>query len=348
MDRRHFLRLLGAVAGGAVLSACGRESRPGAEATPLVPAENPQLPPRGYFMGLLPSPARGQTFDQAYASAASLADFVPIWGRPTPYYNLATDLRGDWGETFLTRLVRGNGMFPIVHLSFIAPGPSLTAPPSLASPTLEDPAWRATYKQAAIDVVKAARPRYLSIGNEVNRWYEQFGDEGPNGFAHYLGLHHEIYDAVKELSPSTLVFCTFAREIVAANREANLDVLRRFDARSLDLLVLTSYPYALGKRDPSLIPDDYFSRLLDLLPGKRLAFSEIAWPSLDALGGEQAQAEFLHHAVSRLTRDQGVELHLLGWPWLHDLDENDAIGLARPDGSEKLALATWRSLAAAA
>jgi hypothetical protein len=28
-------------------------------------------------------------------------------------------------------------------------------------------------------------------------------------------LYEEIYDAVKELSPETKVFCTFAREVVA-------------------------------------------------------------------------------------------------------------------------------------
>ncbi len=48
-------------------------------------------------------------------------------------------------------------------------------------------------KKAVIDVVKSSRPLYLSIGNEVNRWYEKYGVEGsdPNGFQHYVSLYEE-------------------------------------------------------------------------------------------------------------------------------------------------------------
>lgn len=68
-----------------------------------------------------------------------------------------------------------------------------------------------------LDVVRASKPLYLSVGNEVNRWYEKYGanSSSPNGFQHFVTLYEEIYDAVKELSPETKVFCTFAREIVA-------------------------------------------------------------------------------------------------------------------------------------
>jgi hypothetical protein len=77
----------------------------------------------------------------------------------------------------------------------------------------------------------------------VNRWYEKYGvgENNPNGFQHYVNLYEEIYDAIKKLSPETKVFCTFAREIISENREADLSVLPMFKPEKMDLLVFTSY-----------------------------------------------------------------------------------------------------------
>ena len=57
--------------------------------------------------------------------------------------------------------------------------------------------------------------------------------------------------------------------------------------------------------DSSKISDDYYSKDLSYMPGKSFGFSEIAWASLDALGGEQAQSNFIIQATGRLTRNQG-------------------------------------------
>jgi hypothetical protein len=330
--------------GVVLISGCTKKETAPTTPETVVPVDYPQLPSRGFFMGVLPSTAQGQSFDDAYAQAARYSEFVPVWGKPTPFYNLADELSGSWGRTFVKQFIRDNGMFPVIHLSFIGSGVTLITPPGMENATLSDPAWRAEYKQAALDVVKATRPRYLSLGNEVNRWYEKYGEDGPNGFANYVSLYEEIYDAVKNISSETKVFCIFAREIVSENREADLEVLRLFNPNKLDLLVFTSYPYALGKTDPSMIPDDYYSKAADYMPGKPFGFSEIAWPSLDTFGGEQAQADFIVQSTGRLTRDRGINLHLFGWSWLHDLNENDAVGLIKFNGTEKLGYAAWRNI----
>ena len=332
------------IAGILLIGSSARNEATSTETETLFPLDAPQLPSRGFFMGVLPTTARGQTFEEAYAQAARYSEFVPVWGKPTPFYDLAADLSGSWGQNFVQQLIRGNGMFPIINLSFMSAELTLVAPPEMKNATLDDPEWRAAYKQAALDVVRSSRPRYLSLGNEVNRWYEKYGEEGPNGFLNYVSLYEEIYGAVKLISPETNVFCVFAREIVSQNREANLEILRLFNPDKMDLLVFTSYPYALGKRDPSMIPDDYYSRAAAYLPGKPFGFSEIAWASLDATGGERAQADFLVQATGRLTRERGMDLHLFGWPWLHDLSEDDAVGLIRIDGTEKLGYAVWKSI----
>ncbi|MGB9684627.1 MAG: hypothetical protein ACPL1Z_06835 [Candidatus Bathyarchaeales archaeon] len=298
-------------------------------------------------MGILPVPDDGQSFEEAYSQAAQFSEFSPVWGRPTPFYNLSDDLSGSWGQTFVESNIRGNGMFPLVHISFIGPNVTLVAPPGLEDATLSDSAWREAYKKAVFDVVRTCKPLYLSVGNEVNKWYEKYGADAndPNGFQHFVSLYEEIYDGVKELSPQTKVFCTFAREIVSENREANLNVLSMFNPEKMDFLVFTSYPYAVREINrPSDIPDNYYSEALSYLPDKPVGFSELGWPSMEAFGGEQAQADFITQVAGRLTREQGMNLHLFGWAWLHDLDENDYIGLIKRDGTEKLAYEAWKNL----
>jgi len=313
----------------------------------IIPVDLPELPPRGFFMGLLPIPGEGQSFAEAYQKTSSCADFTPVWGRPTPFYDLAQELSGDWGETFVEQYTRGNGLFPLVHMSFIGTGMALIVPSGMSGATLQSPEWRQTYKEAAIDVVRAIKPLYLSLGNEVNRWYEQYGadDSDPNSFQNYISLYEEIYDAVKQLSPQTKVFCTFAREIISQYREADLTVLQMFNADKIDLLVFTSYPYAVqGINHPSDIPADYYSSALDYMPGKPFGFSEVGWSALDAFGGEKGQADFINLVATHLTVDQGIDLQLLGWPWLNALDASDSISLIKKDGTERLAYAAWQKL----
>ncbi len=313
----------------------------------VIPSDSTSLPSRGFFVGILPTPADGQSFEDGYRQAATFADFVPVWGRPTPFYNMAKEISGTWGQTFVEQYTRGNGMFPLVHMSFIGVDITLASPPDIPNPTLNNLEWRNAYKQAALDIVKTVRPPYFSLGNEVNRWYEHYGasNDAPNGFQYYISLYEEIYDAVKKLSPDTQVFCTFARETVSENREADMSVLGMFNPDKMDLLVLTSYPHALqGVNRPSDIPDDYYSGLLEYMPGRQLGFSEVAWPSLEAFGGQQGQADFLNELRGRLTKERGVELRLLGWSWLHDLDDNDHTGLIRKDGTAKLAYGVWKCI----
>jgi hypothetical protein len=314
----------------------------------IVPADSPKLPKRGYYMGVLPFPARGQSFEQAYKEASEVAELVPIWGRPTPFFSLASDLSGSWGDAFVKTYVRGNGMIPLIHMSFIGANLTLVTPPGIENATLSSSSWQAAYEKAAFDVVKASRPLFLSLGNEVNLWYEKYGgvERDPNGFQHFVSLYNRLYDEVKRLSPQTFVFCTFAREVVSENREADLRVLSLFNESKMDLLVFTSYPFAVrGVKNPSDLPDDYYSRALAYMPGKPFGFSELGWPANDYFGGEKGQAQFLTLAAGSLTKGNGVDLRILCWAWLHDLSETDQIGLMKTDGTPRLAYQTWQALA---
>ncbi len=310
----------------------------------IIPADSPQLPDRGFYMGILPTPAEGQSFASAYEQASENSEFVPTWGKPSPFYKMEEDLGGDWGETFIEGYTRGNGMFPLVQFSFIGPDMSLMAPPGMENPTLSHQEWRDAYKEAILGVLESVKPFYLSIGNEVNRWYEAHGNgsSDPNGFQHFVSLYEEIYQEAKSISPDTRVFCTFAREIVAENREAEMDVLELFNSDCIDLLVLTSYPHSVqGINSPSDIPSDYYYEVFDHIGSMPLGFSEVAWPSMQAFGGERGQYDFLQNIT---TLCQGLDLEILAWSWLHDLNENDHTGLIEHDGAEKEAYGAWQSL----
>ena len=323
----------------------------------IEPIDNLITPKRGFYKGFASLLPIDDSFENSHEKAAEHAEFVNIWvGAPDAgYWNLAEYLEGSWGDNFVESFVRENGIVPIINMSFIDKD-SVTGQLILKIPegkkytSLSDPGFREAYKKGAIDAVKISQPLYFSVGNEVNRWYEQYGaDTGdPNGFEHFVSLYEETYDAIKELSPETKVFCIFAREIVDENREADLEVLKLFTPEKLDILAFTSYPFAVQEiNSVSDIPDDYYSKSLDYLgtPDKPFGFTELSWSMLDFFGGEEAQAKFLTDAAGRLTIEQGVNLHLLGWWSLYDLEmDPHSTGLITWDGREKAVYKAWSDL----
>lgn len=55
----------------------------------------------GYLTGVLPNPAAGQSFEDAYSEASEFTDLVPVWGRPSAFYELPGELEGEWGSVFV-------------------------------------------------------------------------------------------------------------------------------------------------------------------------------------------------------------------------------------------------------
>jgi len=312
------------------------------EKYPIEPVDNITPPADWFLIGVLPNPAKNQTFDSAYAEVAPYTHLVPVWGKPTPFYLMAKDLNGEWGRTFVRNLIRGNGMAPLVHLSFIGAGMSLVSPGEIENPSLANPAWRNAYRDAAIEIIKTIRPRYISLGNEVNRWLERYGTDGENGFLNWVSLYQEIYDTLKKISPQTRVFCTFSREVVDEHRPADMNCITLFDPARLDLIGITSYPFAVqGVNSPENIPADYYSAIAALVPNKPLGFTELCWWSNPAYGGETAESLFVSRIPQLLS---GLKVEFVLWPWLCDLDSTDYTGFKTSDGKAKPALSPWQNL----
>ena len=314
------------------------------EVATISPIDDPEMPPIGFYRGILPNNASGEDLADLYEKESQYNQFVPVWGRPTPFYDMPEDLGGQWGGLFVDSLIRGNGMFPLIHINFHGTGMELVSPSNISSPTLNNTRWRNLYRSSVMEALNASKPAYISVGNEVNRWIPKWGMNGSdNGFENYISLYNEIYDEIKARSPNTKVFCTFAREDVSSNSEYNLSFLNKFDPDRLDLLVFTSYPYAVaGVNSPDDLPDDYYTRAFDYIEEMPLGFSEVAWPSLEFFGGQQGQVEFINHTVNRLTRDRGADLELISWFWLTDQSPVTAIGLREADGTEKASYEAWK------
>ena len=47
------------------------------------PVDDPVIPERGFFMGILPTPAEGQDLSDTYLQASEHAECVPIWSSGT-------------------------------------------------------------------------------------------------------------------------------------------------------------------------------------------------------------------------------------------------------------------------
>jgi len=312
------------------------------EEFPIKPIDDIKKPSGWFLLGILPNPVPGISFDSSYKFASSFTHLVPVWGKPSPFYNMPNDLKGDWGDYFVKTLIRGNKMAPLIHFNFYGKNMVIVSPPDINNPTLSNEKWRNAYKNAIIEVVKEIKPKYLSVGNEVNKWLENYGLEGENGFNNWISLYEEIYDTIKKICPDIVIFCTFAREIVKENREADLSFLTLFDSTKIDLLVLTSYPYAVSYiNNPSDIPADYYSKVLQYL-NKPIAFSEISWWSHPSFGGENGQSSFIN-LIPELLKDLNVEFVM--WPWLCDLnDTSDWTGLRNYDWSEKSGFSEWVKL----
>ncbi|MDY6827730.1 MAG: hypothetical protein SVV67_11340, partial [Bacillota bacterium] len=107
----------------------------------ITPSDSPKLPVRGFFMGVLPLPKEGQSFDNVNMQASEYAEFVPAWGRPTPFYDFADDLSGSWEQAFVEQYIRGNDMFPLIHISFIGAEWAVKPLPGKSNATLSDPEW---------------------------------------------------------------------------------------------------------------------------------------------------------------------------------------------------------------
>ncbi len=249
-------------------------------------------------------------------------------------------------------LGKRSGFTPVVILGFAddSPrGPVLTIDWS-------DPAQRDAFRRMAVAIADKYHPRFLGIGNEVNRiWMVN-----PQAFDLFVAAYAEIYDAVKAVSPRTQVFTVFQLELMkgggflvdgARSRPPQWDLVERF-AGKLDLVAFTTYPF-LDYKAPADIPDDYFREAAARVR-RPIALTEVGWPSRPIAGAEasgyggtpEEQAEFVRRLFTLLA---GVRPSFVLWSFPHDIGPGPSVAFAsvslrENDGTAKPALEVWRQL----
>jgi hypothetical protein len=140
-------------------------------------------------------------------------------------------------------------------------------------------------------------------------------------------FYNRAYDAIKVLSPETLVGPVFQYERLSGKGTFNQwttpqwGALDGHDLSKMDIIGITLYPW-LGVATPEEVADDYLSPLLQRIGDKPIAITETGWPGAN-LGLETAweqSPEALIRFIEVLRRIlEPVNLKILNWLHLYQL-----------------------------
>jgi hypothetical protein len=206
-----------------------------------------------------------------------------------------------------------------------------------------------------VEFASEYQPPFLFLGNESDAYFIT----DPADYARWVLFYNRAYDAVKAVSPETLIGPIFQYERLSGQGNLNnwtspyWGALETHDLGKIDLLGITFYPW-LAYASPEEIPDNYLAPLLERIDGIPIAVTETGWPGEDlglAAPWEQspeAQLRYigvLEHILS------GVDLKLLNWLMLHPmarLDDNllfwqtfGSLSLRDADGAKRPAYDAW-------
>jgi len=243
------------------------------------------------------------------------------------------------------------GLEPVITLTFFTiaevQGEGLKVvvnAPGGVNANLSDPEFRRRWIEEAKNIAQEFKPKYMSLGNEVNSYFYYYPDE----LDEYLSLYDDAYKEIKKVSPDTKVFAVFSYNQMIANDQFYL--LSEFNNRS-DLIGLTTYPWHEFV-NPVDIHENYYSKL-NTYVSKPIAFTEIGWSSASSAGSsEYEQAEFLERFLE-LTKENDVEM--INWLFLHEMEvngtianisraETGTISLKYANGTKKKIYEKWEEL----
>ncbi len=244
-----------------------RVDEPAFTATPLPEAGEP----RPFRLGFSSLPARLD--DAAYVEALDLSalygDLVliqrsPSWAAFLPGAEPSEELRELTRREVRAIEERKLTLFYAIDPYNPADRSRLAAlPDGYAGAGILNPDLRAALVAEARFVAGAYEPAYFAFGIEVNATF----DRSPAEYEAYLGVYREVYDAVKEISPRTLVFPTFQYEQLLGVTPWEIahpprwERLAEFGER-LDLVAIATFP-SLAHEVAKAIPADYYAQLRD-------------------------------------------------------------------------------------
>jgi hypothetical protein len=228
-------------------------------------------------------------------------------------------------------------------------------PPELEGMNFADAVVRDPIQRMALQVATQLRPTFLSIGVEINGYYES----NPDDFLNYVDLHKKTYDAVKAEAPEVRFFAAFNLEALQgffgdldefSNHGPQWFLIDMFEPK-LDAVAFSTLPFGFFIRAVQ-IPDDYLSRI-ELHTSRDILFTEIGWPggSAEFIFTTQSQVEYLARMVQLI--DAMPQVRLVTWTTLFDVDRDTptlvsesfkSLGLIDDRDNPKPALELWREV----
>jgi hypothetical protein len=334
------------------LAACQQE-----ESSPPTPAST-VVSSRPFEMGLssLPQDPSKAGYQEVFSLAGENGELIliqraPPWEEFLPGGVISVETVDLTREE--KRLAEENGLEIFAALDPLDPADRarLASPPEeLADAGFGEPRVRSAFIAYAQYLALNLKPRYMALGMGVDL-YEA---ARPDDFDNLVSLYFEAYDAVKDISPETLVFPTFQMEAMQnlllppGETPTRWYLMLHFEPK-MDILAVTTYPSFVFAA-PDEIPPDYYDQLRHYsdVPMAVAAMGYSSGPGRDGIneGTEEEQEAFLR----RVLRDaRHLNMVFVVWfasadpPFVQEppLDLLQHIGLRRADGSPKPAWQVW-------
>lgn len=300
--------------------------------TPPTPSYPP--PARGNGVALSPASGRAGDFSAFFDEARQVGNVV-LWGGPPEQLADASS-----APHVVAQLAREKGLAVAIQVSYV------TEQGEKPFGDVDQARWRS-------DVVAFAtkrHPEYLALGVEVDRFvagHEAF-------FLEYAKWFNATYEAVKAVSPDTLVFVTYQYERTSGrtgglyggpelgpDRWSVLDLFAK-----ADLVAFTTYP-GLVMQDAGALPLDHYAAIREHTQ-KPVAFTEVGhFAALDKAPGWESSPEE-QAAFARAFRNATAPLDPKLTVWLHLHDQPNVnpapfktMGLIDANGEKRAAYEVW-------
>lgn len=204
-----------------------------------------------------------------------------------------------------------------------------------------------------VEIAQKHQPAIMLIGVEINRYFEK----SEEGFSDFVDLYPDIYQAIKDVSPATLVGSNFQLDYMrgeafrsGAEHDPHWEIINNFEP-VLDIVSFTAFPY-FDYDEPNEIPDNYFTEIGNHT-SQPVMITETGWPSkpVSAFPGISASEDLqVEYFDQLLALTEPLPLHTLIWSFQHDPEIGiagglfDYIGLKNNDGSPKKMFTEWTEL----
>ena len=321
--------------------------------------------PRRFVKGLALSP-RGFPADYShlpefFTEAASLPAAGVIWNggwrdSAPAGWDGSTPLPVPEGAELVAQEAEAEGFTPLAVLGW-RHGDT----PSLATPGHPANDWsnataRARYAEVAASFAAEHHPPYLFLGNENDAYFVSHPDDYPR----WITAYEAAYDAVKAVSPQTLVGPVFQYENLAGLDGLTGDATPHWGALAahhlakVDVVGVSLYPW-FGIERAEDLPEDYLAPLFAHDGGRPVVITETGWPAEPPTGiaapwtaSEAEQVTF----VGRLFRAiQGRDVRAAVWLYLYppvpdgslELNLFGSLSLRDDDAAERPVYDAWKS-----